>query len=156
MTSERIDILKTSEDKDEIFSFFNFYTFFSDLFHQMKRYQSSIKLNANIKRYLTHKRYKGISSEVKECYSIYPSNCDSNSIDIMIYSEPSNVRKGRCVPLKFCSLRRSFVFDVYKNKYRFNKILRFNFIINHNEIVDSAYASKKIDGKVVNEINFGT
>ena len=31
----------------------------------------------------------------------------------------------------------------------------FNFIINHSEIVDSAYSSKKIDGKVVNEVNFG-
>ena len=108
-----------------------------------------------MKRYLTYKRYKEISSKVKDCYSIYPSSdCVSSSVDIMIYSDPSNVKKGRCVPLKYCALRRAYVFDVYKNKYRFNKIIRFNFIINHNEIVDSAYSTKIIDGKVVNEVNF--
>ena len=119
-----------------------------------KRREASDKIKSNIQIYITKKKFKEIHSKVKDCYSIYPSSERMNNVDIMIYTDPSNVRKGRCVPLKFCPLRKKFVFDVYKNKYRFNKIIRFNFVIEHTEIIDPAFVSKKIDGKYVNEINF--
>lgn len=119
-----------------------------------KRREASNKIKSNIQIYITKKKFKEIHSKVKDCYSIYPSSEGIDNVDIVIYTDPSNVKKGRCIPLKFCPLRKKFVFDVYKNKYRFNKIIRFNFVISHNEIIDPAFVSKKIDGKYVNEINF--
>ena len=119
-----------------------------------KRREASDKIKSNIKIYITKKKFKEIHSKVKDCYSIYPTCQGMNNVDIMIYTDPSNVKKGRCVPLKLCPLRKAFVFDVYKNKYRFNKIMRFNFVIEQTEIIDPAFISKKIDGKYVNEINF--
>lgn len=119
-----------------------------------KRQRAINLIKSNIQIYLIKKQFKEINSKVKDCYSIYSSVSKVQDMDILLYNDIRNVQKGRTIPMKYCPLRKAYVFDVFKNKYRYNKIIRFNFVINNNIVVDPGYLSRNVDGKFVNEINF--
>ena len=119
-----------------------------------KRQRAINLIKSNIQIYLVKKKFKEIYPKVKDCYSIYSSVSKVQDMDILLYNDIRNVQKGRTIPMKFCPLRKTYVFDVFKNKYRYNKIIRFNFVINNNVVVEPGYVSRNIDGKFVNEINF--
>ena len=113
-------------------------------------------INIIIKNYMNHSRWLKLHFMYKKsqgCYSIFPSINNVTNIKIKIYTN-KYFSEHLTFPLNYCPYRHCFFIDIKKTKFIYNKIIRFHFIINKKIIVDSFYNSKKINGILVNEIDF--
>ena len=98
-------------------------------------------------------------------YSIYPSflsdnnknfNCNYKNIKIKLYNDIITFEDYSILPVKFCSFRNCYVFDIPKNKCncKNNKILYFNFITNNNRvIIDPKYKATLLGDNYINQID---
>jgi len=128
------------------------------------RKESVNKIINNIRHFIKYKRdynknftkTQKLIKKIKDCYSISPTYNNMTKISIKIYYDLKDIKKFEIFPLKFCQIRKRFVFDIPKKKFflKSNKTLRFNFITNDEIIVDNSFLSRNINNVFVNEINF--
>lgn len=122
------------------------------------------KIINNFRHFIKYKRdynkniikTQKLIKKIKDCYSISPTYNNMTKISIKIYYDLKDIKKFEIFPLKFCQIRKRFVFDIPKKKFflKSNKTLRFNFIANDEIIVDNSFISYNINNIFVNEINF--
>ena len=99
-------------------------------------------------------------------YSIYPSflsdndknsNCNYKyNIKIKLYNNIKSFDDYSILPVKYCTFRNCYVFDIPKNKYncKNSKILYFNFITNNNKvIIDPKYKATLLGDNYINQID---
>ncbi len=113
-------------------------------------------INLIIKNYMNYSRWLKLHFMYKKSqgyYSIFSSIKNVTNIKIKIYTN-KYLSEYLIFPLNYCPFRHCFFIDIKKTKFIYNKIIRFQFIINKKIIIDSYYNSKKINGIFVNEIDF--
>lgn len=117
---------------------------------------SLITIISNMRYYLLKQKLKETLSKVVSCYSLFApfSPKPTDKVELSVYNDPYSIRKSRLIPVSFCPVRKSFVFDIPKNKFRFNKLYYFSFVINDSYVVDPSFDIKKIDGREINYVNF--
>ena len=128
------------------------------------RKEAAKKIINNFRHFIKYKRdynkniikTQKLIKKIKDYYSISPTYNNMTKISIKIYYDPKDIKKFEIFPLKFCPIRKRFVFDIPKKKFflKSNKTLRFNFITNDEIIVDNSFNSCNINNVFVNEINF--
>ena len=89
---------------------------------------ASSKITSAIRRFIQKKQIKELYEKCKNCYSLYPHSCDvGDSVDIVVYNDLGSVKKAKSIMVSYCDVRKCFVFDIPKKKFRLNKLYRFNF-----------------------------
>ena len=108
------------------------------------------KIYIHIKNYLYRIKVLKLIQKLKSYYSIIPSFQNTKNIKIQI---KLGKEKAKIYYLKFCPIRKQFVFDIPRNFIqKFN--YKFFFIINDIKIIDQKYDFIKIKNGYVNIINF--
>jgi hypothetical protein len=116
---------------------------------------ASSKITNAIRRFVQKKQIKEVYEKCQNCYSLYPLDCDiGDSVDIFVYNDLGSVKKAKSIMVSYCNVRKCFVFDVPKKKFKLNKLYRFNFVINGKIQVNEEFKTRKIDGRTINEVNF--
>lgn len=121
----------------------------------IQRNDSAKIIQKKYKKYVSVKNLFNLSLKHKKFYSVYPSKENFSSISIKIFTDLRNPTKFKILPLKFCSIRNTYVFDIPKSKFTKNKkIMRFNFIIDDEVTVDTSYDYVLFGDCYVNQIDF--
>ena len=101
-------------------------------------------INLIIKNYMNYSRWLKLHFMYKKSqgyYSIFSSIKNVTNIKIKIYTN-KYLSEYLIFPLNYCPFRHCFFIDIKKTKFIYNKIIRFQFIINKKIIIDSYYNSK--------------
>lgn len=95
------------------------------------------------------------AKKLQKYYSIYPSKKYFNRIMIKLFTDGRDPRNFQTCPVKFCTIRNCYIFDIPKSKFvSREKILLFNFIIDNKIEVDDNYDKVLLGSSYVNKIDF--
>lgn len=119
------------------------------------REDSAKLLQKNIRNFIYRQKVKKILLKLQKYYSVYPSNEPNFNISLKLFIDNRNPLIYKIFPIRFCKVRKCYVFDIPKNKFpSHKKIMRFIFIIDNNERIDEAYKSVLFGEELVNQIDF--
>ena len=114
------------------------------------RINAEKKIYTHIKNYLFRIKVLQLIQKLKSYYSIIPSIQSTKNIKIQI---KLGKEKAKLYYLKYCPIRKQYVFDIPRNFIKqFN--YKFFFIINDIKTIDQKYDFIKIKNGYVNIINF--
>ena len=119
------------------------------------RNDSAKLIQKNFKRHFYLNNLLFLAAKHKEFYSVYPSKKIFTDIKIKLFTDLRNPVKFKILPVKFCPIRNTYVFDISKSKFLKNKkIMRFNFVIDGKITIDSTYDYVVFGDSYVNQIDF--
>lgn len=107
--------------------------------------------------YLLRKNLNLLLRKYNNYYSVYPSNTinEDIKIELKLFTDLKNAEKYSILPVRFCPVRNCYVFDIPKAKFpSHKKIMRFNFLINDEIVIDPAYRNVYFGNDIVNQIDF--
>ena len=119
------------------------------------REESAKLIQKNYRHHLIQKNLSKILEKHNNNYSVYPSKKPKETISIKLFTDLRNARMYKILPVHFCKVRNCYVFDIPKNKFpSHKKIMRFNFIIDNFEYLDSDYKIVEFGDEKVNQVDF--
>ena len=124
-----------------------------------ERKKAIIKIQRNARYYLMRLKIKKIIRKENGCYSIFCDKINATRISVKIFTNYNNNEENMIFPMKYCPIRKYFIFLIPKTKFilakKDMKIIRFYFIYNGNSFFfDEQYKLVNFKGKIVHEINF--
>ena len=157
-----IENLLSSKNFEEIESSLNIKTLLelkkSIILYKIKkiRNQSALMIQKMWNRYINKLYIHKLSHHLSGCYSIYLDSKGRTKISIKIFYDEENKDNYQIKSMRFCPIRKCFVFDIPKNKFYTQKKIMYFIFLNRNEEVfyDENYEKTFFFNEYVHMVDF--